>query len=255
MTETVLYQRQDAIAGIALNRPDKKNAITKAMYQGLADSLKDAADNPETKVIVLYTHGDNFTAGNDLADFLQDPSMDEDSPVYQFLQALVCCPLPVIAAVKGFAIGIGSTMLLHCEQVFAAPDAVFAMPFVNLGLVPEAGASLLLPRLIGYRQAADILMTGDSFSAEAAQQAGFISQVAGQGVDVNELAMAYAETLSQKPRSSLVETKRLLRKDSEPLQDRLHDELAAFIQALEGPAAREAMTAFMEKRKADFSNF
>lgn len=254
MAEMVKVDCDGAVCCIALNRPDKKNAITRDMYRQLADALAAAAVDPACKVVVLASGGDNFSAGNDLADFLRDPSMDKDSPVYAFLQALVSCPLPVIAAVRGFAIGIGSTLLLHCEQVFADSTAVFALPFVNLGLVPEAGSSLLLPRLLGYQRAADLLLGGDSFSAQQALQYGFVSQLVEDG-DVNEQAMAYAQKLAGKPRSSLVETKRLLRKDDEPLQARLHDELAAFVSSLNGAAAREAMTAFLEKRKPDFSNF
>lgn len=245
-------QLSDNVLIIALNRPEKKNAITQSMYQDMADALVSVQTNSQIKCVILQSTSENFTAGNDLVDFLRNPSMAKDSPTYQFLQALVACPVPVIAAVKGFAIGIGSTLLLHCEQVFADNSAMFALPFINLGLVPEAGSSLLLPRQIGYQKAADLLLTGRNFAADEAQEMGFVSQLVS---DVNEAALNYARLLSQKPRSALVETKRLLRKDDQGLQQRLHEELDAFVHYLNEPAAREALTAFVEKRKPDFSAF
>jgi len=252
MPSLIVSQQQSAVFILTLNRPDKKNAISRAMYQAMADALKAAATNPSIKVIVLNSSSDNFTSGNDIVDFLKDPNMQPDSPVYQFLQALVTCPLPIIAAVKGFAIGIGSTLLLHCEQVLAEQSAQFALPFINLGLVPEAGSSMLLPRQIGYQQAADLLLTGRSFSAEEAQRLGFISRVV---KDANQAAVDYANLLAEKPRSGLIETKRLLRKDDEALQNRLQDELESFVRHLNADAAKEALTAFTEKRKADFTRF
>ena len=252
MSGIIIFDQSGMLATIAMNRPQKKNAINRDMYAQMADAIEAASANPQIKVLLIKSANENFTAGNDLADFLQNPSMDEGSPVYRFLQALITCPLPVITAVKGFAIGIGSTMLLHCEQVFADKTAIFALPFVNLGLVPEAGSSLLLPRLTGYQRAADLLLTGRNFHADEALQYGFINRLVD---DADQAALDYAQLLCEKPRSSLIETKRLLRKDSEPLQQRLHDELQAFVAGLKGPAAKEAMTAFMEKRKPDFTNF
>lgn len=252
MEENIVQVQAGSILQIQLNRSAKKNAITPLMYQAMADALNQAAQDNTIKVVVLSSTSENFTAGNDLVDFLQNPTVEPGSPVYQFLQALVTCPLPLIAAVSGFAIGIGSTLLLHCEQVFADDSAQFALPFINLGLVPEAGSSMLLPRLVGYQKAADLLLSGRSFGSEEAQQLGFVSQ---RVDDVQASAMQYAQMLASKPRSSLVETKRLLRKDEESLQNRLHDELDAFVRYLNAPAAREALTAFTEKRKPDFTNF
>lgn len=252
MPSLILNQQQSAILTLTLNRPEKKNALNQAMYQAMADVLNAAAANPSIKVLIINSSSDNFTAGNDIIDFLANPSMHVDSPVYQFLQALITFPLPIIAAVKGFAIGIGSTLLLHCEQVFAEQSAQFSLPFINLGLVPEAGSSMLLPRQIGYQQAADLLLTGRQFNADEAQRLGFISQ---QVRNVDQAAWQYAQCLTEKPRSGLLETKRLLRKDDEALQSRLHDELDAFIRHLNADAAKEALTAFTEKRKANFKNF
>ena len=252
MNELIVVKNEGAVCQILFNRPEKKNAITAAMYQQMADALNEAASNVAIKVIVLGSTGENFTAGNDLADFLANPSIAKDSPVYQFLQALMHCPLPVIAAVNGFSIGIGSTLLLHCEQVFAGKDANFAFPFINLGLVPEAGSSLLLPQRVGYLKAAAWLLEGKPFGAEEALNAGFISQVVDD--DVLAAALSYATLLAGKPRDILIETKRLLRRDYETLQTRADIELQSFVQCLASPAAKEAMSAFLEKRKPDFSN-
>ena len=251
MKDLIKCTHSDGICFISFNRPDKKNAITLGMYQQLADSINTAANDEKVKVIVLGSENEHFTAGNDLGDFLKNPSMDESSAVYQFLQALICCPLPVIAAVQGFAIGIGSTLLLHCERVIAGESAVFAMPFINLGLVPEAGSSLLLPRLIGYQKAADWMLTGDTISAKDAFAAGFVSQLVPEG-EVLHTAMAYAQKLTEKPRETLIEIKKLLRRDEEALEERVNVELELFVQCLNSAPAKEAMTAFIEKRQPNF---
>lgn len=251
MTQPIVVTHKGAVCQILFNRPEKKNAITAEMYALMAGAINDAGSNPVTKVIVLGSTSGNFTAGNDLGDFLANPSIQKDSPVYAYLQALMNCPLPVIAAVKGFAVGIGSTLLLHCEQVFAERDAKFAFPFVNLGLVPEAGSTLLLPAAIGYQKAADLLLQGRPFSAEEASQCGFVSRLVDR--DVQDVALEYAGILAEKPRSILVETKRLLRRNVESLQQRADIELQSFVECLNSPAAKEAMSAFLEKRKPDFS--
>ena len=241
----------NGICVISLDRPEKKNAITLQMYQQIADAITVAIGDKSTKVIILDSENEHFTSGNDLSDFLKNPSMDEDSSVYQFLQALITCPLPIISAVEGYAIGIGSTMLLHCEQVIASQSATFAFPFINLGLVPEAGSSLLLPRLVGYQKAADWLLTGDTISAQDAYEAGFVSRLVAEG-EASEVAMAYAKKLCEKPRETLVEIKRLLRRNEEALQQRVEIELELFVQCLNSEPAKEAMTAFIEKRKPNF---
>ncbi len=249
----VEIERVNNIYRILFDRAEKKNAITLDMYQQLADGINSAAEDSSVKIIVLGSLNENFTAGNDLADFLANPSLDEGSPTYQFLKALVNCPLPIIAAVEGFAIGIGSTLLLHCERVFSGSTATFAFPFINLGLVPEAGSSLLLPRLVGYQQAADWLLTGEAFTVQQALKAGFVSEVVEQGLALQQ-AMQYATKLSQKPRETLIEVKQLLRRDEENLNERVDAELQQFMSCLSSPAAIEAMSAFMEKRKPNFEN-
>ncbi len=253
MSDLILVKNIDQICQILFNRPEKKNAITAEMYQLMANAINNASANSAIKVILLASNNEHFTAGNDLSDFLANPSIEKGSPVHEFLQALMHCPLPVIAAVQGFAIGIGSTLLLHCEQVFADETSIFSFPFINLGLVPEAGSSLLLPRLIGYQKAADLLLSGKSFSAPEALEIGFISRLVSLN-KVNQAAMDYAISLCEKPRSGLIEVKQLLKRNSETLQERADIELESFVQCLNSPAAKEAMTAFLEKRLPNFSN-
>ena len=250
----VIINNANGILELTFSRSEKKNAITSGMYQQIADSLNAANEDTSIKAIIITGSESVFTAGNDLADFLANPNMDKDSSVYQFLLALLHCKLPLIAAVEGLAVGVGTTLLLHCDRVVASKSAVFSMPFVNLGLVPEAASSLLLPRLVGYQKAAEWLLTGDAFDVEQAHKAGLVSQVVEEG-EALVIAENFAQKLSEKPRSSLVATKALLRRDEEPIQSRLDIELKGFITGLNGDAAKEAMTAFMEKRKPDFSNY
>lgn len=249
----ITVNTQSAITSIAINRSEKKNALTLDMYQKMADAINASAADSAVKVILLSGVGENFTAGNDLADFLSNPNLSEESSVYQFLQAIITCPLPIIAAVQGFAIGIGATMLLHCEQVFADTSARFVYPFINLGLVPEAGSSLLLPKLIGYQKAAHLLLSGDAISAVDAEKAGIVAQLITEGAVYDE-AYAYAGRLAKKPRATLIKVKALLRADDQPLQERVERELELFTQSLNSPEAKEAMTAFMEKRAPNFDN-
>jgi enoyl-CoA hydratase/carnithine racemase len=250
MSQPISINNNGHVCSIRFNRGDKKNAITQQMYGLIADGIEQAVANSDIRVIFIGSENEHFSAGNDLADFLQNPSMGTDTEVYRFLQAMVNCPLPVVAAVQGYAVGVGSTLLLHCEQVFADKNAIFSMPFVNLGLVPEAGSSALLPKLVGYQKAADILLNGDAFSGEDAKAMGFVSQLV--DADVEAKALAYAEELATKPRETLVAIKALLKRNEEPLIDRVHAELEVFVKSLKSPAAVEAMTAFMEKRKPNF---
>lgn len=253
MNSQVTKVYKGAVCLICINRPDKKNAITLDMYQMMADALLEAADNRATKVVVLGSESEHFTSGNDLGDFLRNPSMDKDGAIYQFLSALIDCPLPVVAAVQGFAIGIGATLLLHCDQVIADETATFAFPFVNLGLVPEAGSSLLLPRLVGYQKAADWLLTGDSISAREALAAGLVAKLVPEGQSLKS-AIEYAEKLAGKSRETLIRIKQLLRRDEESLHARVDIELEFFVECLNSVPAKEAMTAFLQKRKPDFKN-
>ncbi len=254
MPEHIRTERADGVLHLALDRPDKKNALTRAMYAALADALTDAASDARVRAVVLGGSGGVFTAGNDLGDFVQAPPTDPDSPVFRFLSAAVGFPKPLVAAVEGPAIGIGTTILLHCDLAYAAPDALFKMPFVDLGLVPEAASSLLLPRLAGPARAAELLMFGEAFSAETAREIGLVNAVVDG--DVTAHALGRARTLAQKPPAALRQTKALLRRaTADAVGDTLAHEGRLFVERLASPEAQEAFTAFFEKRPPDFSRF
>ena len=173
----ILTEREGGVLRIQFNRAEKKNAITAAMYQALAHALRDAERDNAVRVALLHGAPDAFTAGNDLQDFLASPPRSNDAPGFQFLRAIHDFPKPLIAAVSGLAVGVGTTMLLHCDLVYCAPGTLFSLPFVNLGLCPEAGSSFLLPRLAGYQKAAELLMLGEPFSAETAKEIGLVNAI------------------------------------------------------------------------------
>ena len=197
----VLISKANGILTITFNRPDKKNAITAAMYQTMADALKDAECDAGVRAILFTGKQEIFTAGNDLDDFLQNPPQSTKSPVYQFIQNLSHATKPVIAAVSGLAVGIGTTLLLHCDFVYAADNARFSMPFAKLGLCPEFASSLLLPLISGYQRAAEKLMLGEAFSAQEACAMGFVNKVL-PSVEVLAFAQAQAAKLVALPTSS-----------------------------------------------------
>lgn len=249
----VLIHADAGVTTVTLNRLDRKNAITQAMYAAMADALAAARDDAGTRVVVLQGHPTVFSAGNDLGDFLNQPPAGQDSPVFRFLHGIAAFPKPILAAVCGPAVGIGTTMLLHCDLVYAGDNAAFSMPFVNLGLCPEAASSLLVPQMMGYHRAAEALLLGEPFMAEAALEVGLVNRVL-PPTEANGYAQAQAAKLAAKPLSSLIETKRLMKKTSQAaVLERMADEGASFGRMLREPAAREAFTAFMEKRKPDFS--
>lgn len=243
---------------VRINRPEKKNALTRAMYAAMRDAMRDAAASPAVRAVLLTGGAACFTSGNDVNDFKARSGTAEDSgptPARDFLFALRDCPKPVVAAVAGFAIGIGTTMLLHCDLVYAAETAVFRMPFVDLGLCPEGGSSLVVPQRAGQLLANELLMLGDSFSPETAVRAGIANAV----VPLAELfptAEGVARRLAAKPPAALAATKRLLRQaGAETLSAHMSAEFAKFSELLRGPEAAEAVAAFQEKRKPDFSRF
>lgn len=253
MSDHVRAEREGRVLRLTLTRPEKKNALTRAMYAALADALTEACGDAGVRAVVLAGEGGAFTAGNDLFDFMMDPPRDETSPVFQFLHAAVSFPKPLIAAVEGVAIGIGTTMLLHCDLAYAAPSARFKMPFTDLGLVPEAGSSLLVPRLAGQVRAAELLLLGEAFDAETAREIGLVNAVVD---DPLAEAMERAQALAAKPPAAVRQSKALLRA---PLLDRvlatIREEAALFVERLQSEEAQEAFTAFMEKRPPDFSRF
>ncbi|MHC6227459.1 enoyl-CoA hydratase [Pseudomonas sp. X10] len=243
----------NGVLTIAFNRPQKKNALTAAMYQVLASHLQAAAEDRQVRVVLVHGDPDAFCAGNDLGDFLDNPPQAFDAPVWAFLRVLSAFPKPVVAAVSGVAVGVGTTMLLHCDLVYAADNARFSLPFVNLGLCPEAASSLLLPRVMGYPAAAEALLTGEAFDADVALQANLVSRV----LPVEQLldfARLQAGKIADKPAAAVGQAKRLLKMGAAAeVRERIDEEARVFGQMVAGPEAREAFSAFTEKRKPDFS--
>ena len=250
----VLQHVESGVMTLTLNRVDKKNSFTAAMYATLADALTQAATDKAVRVVLFQGHETVFSAGNDIGDFLNKPPSTPDSPVFRFLNAIATFPKPLLAAVCGPAVGIGTTLLLHCDLVYAGDNAMFSMPFVNLGICPEAASTLLVPKLMGYQRAAEVLLMGDPFMAEAALEVGLVNRVV-PPTEATALAQQQARRLAAKPMSSLIETKRLLKSSITPaVLERMREEGAIFGRMLQEPAAKEAFSAFLEKRKPDFSS-
>jgi enoyl-CoA hydratase/carnithine racemase len=254
LTDLVKVELIDAVRVVTMNRPDKKNALTQDMYAVMADAVASADDDPAVRAVVITGCEDIFTSGNDLNDFLKASIDDSETPVWRFLRAIATTRTPLIAAVNGAGIGIGTTMLLHCDFVYAGKSARFHMPFINLALVPEAASSLLLPRSTGYLKAAELLMLGEPFDANEALAAGIVTALADDGSELDK-AMETARKLATKPPSALRQTKALLKADSQSVADRLKAEGDEFKVCLSSPEAKEAMTAFFERRPPDFSKF
>ncbi|HEU4458995.1 MAG TPA: enoyl-CoA hydratase [Methylibium sp.] len=245
----------NGIATIEIARPEKKNAITVAMYQAMCDALLDAQLDPKVRAVLITGQPGIFTSGNDLEDFMQRPAQNTESPVFKFMQALLQCDRPVVAAVTGAAIGIGTTMLLHCDLVYVADDARLAMPFTSLGLVAEFASSLVVPQLMGRHKAAEKLLLGDPMSGAEAVELGLANAVL-PASEVVAHARRMAERFNTLPPAAVRETKRLM---SRPAREALTAQIAAeaevFGKALRGDEAREAFAAFFEKRKPDFTKF
>jgi enoyl-CoA hydratase/carnithine racemase len=250
MTDLVNVTRTPSSVEIELNRPTKKNAITSAMYAAMADAVQEAEADASVRSVLISGAGQAFSAGNDLQDFLSGMG-DDNPPVLRFLQALAGSSTPLIAAVQGPAVGIGATMLLHCDYVVAADDTVLQFPFVSMALVPEAASSLLLPRIVGYLRAADILLTGDNVDAERALELGLVTRVVAAGEQV-AAARAFADRVAAQPPAAVRLTKHLLRDDTPGLDQRIGTELTLFKDRLQSPEFVEAVTAFMEKRAPRF---
>lgn len=236
----------EQILTLTLNRPDKQNAITREMYDFLAQELAEAAGDFGIRCVVITHEGPHFTAGNDLYDFLNAPPLEPGSPVMRFLEQIHSFPKPLMAAVSGNAVGIGTTMLMHCDVVVASPSAKFSMPFVNLGLVPEAGSSILFPRLAGYQRASQIFLTGEPFDSQFAKEIGLIAEVS---MTPQLRLMEIAEKIASQPPNAVLQTKALLKSE-------LHDKVAAvmiaegelFQMALQSDEAREAFMNFLSKK-------
>jgi enoyl-CoA hydratase/carnithine racemase len=249
----VRVDHDGGVLTLELARPDKKNALSAAMYGALADALARAEREPGVRAVLLTAAGDTFCAGNDLAEFARLPPPDEGSPVVRFLTALAGASKPIVAAVDGAAVGVGLTLLLHCDLVYATERARFTAPFVDLGLVPEAASSLLLPRRLGHARAAALLLLGEPLDARAALGAGLVNALLEPGV-LRAHALAAGHALARKPPAALRLTKALLAEPGyQTVPARLRHEGALFAQRLGSPEAREAFAAFFEKRPADFS--
>jgi enoyl-CoA hydratase/carnithine racemase len=251
----VVVAREGAIQRIQLDRPEKKNALTSAMYSGVADAVEAAERDAAVRVMLVHGAGDCFTAGNDLQDFLAGPPQDEDRPAFRFLNVVAHATKPIVAAVHGVAVGIGTTMLAQCDLVYAAEGTKFSVPFVNLGLCPENASSFLLPAILGYQRAAELLMLGEPFDAAKAREIGLVNAVVPAG-ELVAVATGAAQKLAAKPPASLRLTKRLMRRAwMREIEAALAEESRAFRERLVSPEAKEAFTAFLEKRPPDFSRF
>ncbi|MDD5298507.1 MAG: enoyl-CoA hydratase-related protein [Rhodocyclaceae bacterium] len=241
----VSFQDRDGIRTIVLDRPEKKNAMTEVMWIGLGTAFATAA-SAGNRVVLVTGRGATFCAGNDLRDFLEHPPKDENAPVFRCLLAMATLELPLIAAVRGPAVGIGTTLLLHCDLVYAAPGAKLKVPFVDLGLVPEAGSSLLLPRRIGRARAGAMLLLGETISAEQAHADGIITRIV-PDENLDTEAQAAAAIIAAKPRQAVLETKRLLNHDRADLLAAIHREAASFCRLLETEEARTAIAGFFRR--------
>ncbi|NCP83229.1 MAG: enoyl-CoA hydratase [Comamonadaceae bacterium CG_4_9_14_0_8_um_filter_57_21] len=253
MTDLLLDTTEQVLT-ITFNRVDKKNSFTADMYAALADAFTQAQRDDAVRVVVIQGHETVFSAGNDIADFLKAPPVSPDVPVFRFMRAISSFTKPIVAAVCGPAVGIGSTMLFHCDLIYAGDNAAFSMPFVNLGVCPEAASSLLAPQRMGYVRAAEALLLGDPFSAEAALEMGLINRIV-PPTEVNALARRQALRLAAKPQQPLLIAKRLMKQAQASLvATHMAEEADIFGRLLTEPAAREAFGAFLEKRKPNFEN-
>ena len=249
----ILTERSGNILRVTTNRPAKKNAMTSAMYIALAEVFNEAAKDADVRVVIWDAAGDSFSAGNDVKDFLNNPPGPGASPQALLADALLNLDKPLIAAVKGAAVGGGTTLLTHCDFVFAGESAKFQVPFVNLGLVPEFGSSFSLPANIGYIRAAELFMLGQPFDAKVAAEIGLVTRVVPDD-KLAETATHTAEKLAAKPPGSLQAIKRLLKRSSrDQIEQAGKIEGREFFSRLSSPEAKEAFTAFLEKRPPDFS--
>jgi len=255
MSQHILVETQDRVTRIELNRPDKKNALSTEMYAAMAQALLAADADAGVRAVLIHGQPACFCSGNDVKDFLALEREPGASPASGFLRAISTARKPLVAAVGGPAVGIGTTMLLHCDLVYAAPNARLQLPFVPLGLLPEAASSLLLPRLAGYQRAAELLLLGQPFTAEKALAAGIVSEIVPEA-ELLARARQAALALAALPPASVRMTKELMKREAAgAVQSRMTEELQLFGERLRSPEAKEALGAFLEKRKPDFSRF
>ena len=246
MTTDVLVARDDKILRITMNRPAKKNALTGAMYKAMQDGLELAGRDEDIRAVLITGTEGVFTAGNDVGDFLAGTRDEHGSPALRFIHAIALCDTPVVAAVEGNAVGVGTTMLFHCDLVYAAPSAKFRMPFIDLGLVPEAASSMTVPLRVGMAKASEWLLLGEPFDAPEAHRCGVINGVVSAG-ELIETARKAAMRLAEKPKQALAATRRLMRGDRASIRAQMAKESEAFAAALESPEAKAAFSAFLSK--------
>jgi enoyl-CoA hydratase/carnithine racemase len=245
--------RRDGVLAIEFRRPQKKNALTAAMYEAMTAALAEADADDGVRVLLFHGQPEVFTAGNDLEDFMARPPASVDAPVFRFLQSVCAARKPLVAAVNGPAVGLGTTLLLHCDLVYAGDNARFSMPFTSLGLVPEFASSYLLPMIAGYQRAAELLLLGEPFDAKKALDAGFVTRIV-PAAETLDAAFAAARKLASLPAKSIRLTRALLREaHRDAVRRQLEVEAGHFREMLQEPAAREAFAAFAQKRKPDFS--
>lgn len=257
MSEHVKISDANGVRTILIARPEKKNALTHAMYAAITDALASAETEPSVRVALITGEGDVFTAGNDLVDFMNQPpttSREDAPPVAAFLETIATMETPLAAAVNGLAVGVGVTMLLHVDLVYAAEEATFRTPFVDLGLVPEAASSLLLPHRIGHARAAEMFLLGETMGAEDALGCGLVAKTFERDALMGE-TVRRCEALARKAPAAVRATKRLMRGDGDAVRARMAEELAVFAARLQSDEFREAAGAFLEKRAPDFSRF
>jgi enoyl-CoA hydratase/carnithine racemase len=251
----ILCERSDGILRLEICRPEKKNALTAPMYAALADALAQADGDAKVRVVLIHGQAAAFTAGNDLTEFSENPPLTADAPVFRFIHALRTLEKPLVAAVTGIAVGVGTTLLLHCDLAYCGRGARFQLPFVNLGLCPEAASSLLLPRIAGHVRAAEMLLLGEMFDAAKALEIGLVNEVLADEA-VLPHARERAAQLVRQPAAAVRLTKRLLKAADAALTERtMNEEATQFKQRLNSPEAKEAFAAFLGKRKPDFSRF
>ena len=245
MSPCVRLDRIEGVLSVALDRPSKKNALNRDMYCALTEALVTAQQDPSIRVVVLSGSGGDFTAGNDLGDFLNFLESPETFPALTFVRTLALFPKPIVAAVTGAAIGIGTSMLFHCDLVFASSDAIFSMPFINLGLVPEAGVSLLAPMRLGRARATQALLLGEAFSAQQALEMGLVNAVTSPG-GVKEMAIEASSRLAEKDPFALNATRRLMRGEPEKLLAQIDKEAELFVSTLQAPSTQARLKAFFK---------
>ena len=251
--DDIVTERSEGMLRVELNRPEKRNAMTSSMYAKLADIFNDAATDEGIRVVLWHGAGDAFSAGNDVKDFLENPPGPGESPQARLMNALVDFDKPLVAAVRGAAIGGGTTMLLHCDFVYAGEGTRFQMPFINLALVPEFGSSCLVPLTVGHIRAAELILLGVPFGAERAAALGLVTQVVSDQ-DLLQVATETARSLAAKPAGALQASKRLLRRSfRKQVKAAMEAENEAFSEQVRSAEAKEALAAFLEKRPPDFT--